>query len=94
MVTAALSGGLPGSASPHRRGCLWLAGTPNLHNRRRQFLASDSGWLWKGGVYDNVGVWALGSGWTIPDLGLRAPPASCVGQVIYGLAGRPEKGLV
>ena len=41
------------------------------------------------------GRWARGSsGYTIPDLSLRAPPASHVGQVIYGLAGRPEKGLV
>ena len=41
------------------------------------------------------GRWARGSsGYTIPDLSLRAPPASRVGQVIYGLAGRPEKGLV
>ena len=39
--------------------------------------------------------WARGSsGYTIPDLDLRAPPAYRVGQVIYGLAGRPEKGLV
>ena len=34
-VTAALSGGLPGSASLLSRGCLWLAGTPNLHHCRR-----------------------------------------------------------
>ena len=34
-VMAALSGGLPGSVSPHWRGCLRLAGIPNLHNRRR-----------------------------------------------------------
>ena len=41
------------------------------------------------------GRWARGSsGYTIPDLDLRAPPASRVGQVIYGLAGRPEKGLL
>ena len=39
--------------------------------------------------------WARGSsGYTIPDLCLRAPTASRVGQVIYGLAGRPEKGLL
>ena len=41
------------------------------------------------------GRWVSGSsGYTIPDLDLRAPPASRVGQVIYGLAGHPEKGLV
>ena len=41
------------------------------------------------------GLWALGnSGYTIPGLSLIAPPASRFGQVIQGLAGRPEKGLV
>ena len=29
----------------------------------------------------------------IPDLCLRAPPASRVGQVLNGLAGHPEKVL-
>ena len=41
------------------------------------------------------GCWACGnSGYTIPGLSLIASPASRVGQVIWGLAGRPEKGLV
>ena len=41
------------------------------------------------------GRWACGnSGYTIPGLSLIASPASRVGQVIWGLAGRPEKGLV
>ena len=41
------------------------------------------------------GRWARGnSGYTIPGLSLIASPASRVGQVIWGLAGRPEKGLV
>ena len=41
------------------------------------------------------GRWAHGnSGYTIPGLSLIASPASCVGQVIWGLTGRPEKGLV
>ena len=41
------------------------------------------------------GRWASGnSGYTIPGLSLIASPASRVGQVIWGLAGRPEKGLV
>ena len=41
------------------------------------------------------GRWARGnSGYTIPGLSLIASPASCVGQVIWGLAGCPEKGLV
>ena len=38
--------------------------------------------------------WARDSiGYTIPDLCIRAPPASRVGQVIKGLAGCPEKGM-
>ena len=41
------------------------------------------------------GRWARGcSGNTTPGLSLIASPASRVGQVIWGLAGRPEKGLV
>ena len=41
------------------------------------------------------GRWACGnSGYTIPGLSLIASPASRVGQVIWGLAGRTEKGLV
>ena len=41
------------------------------------------------------GCWARGnSGYTIPGLPLVASPASRVGQVIQGPAGRPEKGLV
>ena len=41
------------------------------------------------------GHWARGSsGYTTPGLSLIASPASCIGQVIWGLAGRPEKGLV
>ena len=41
------------------------------------------------------GRWARGcSGNTTPGLPLIAPPASRVGQVIWGLAGRPQKGLV
>ena len=41
------------------------------------------------------GRWAhCNSGYTIPGLSLIASPASRVGQVIWGLAGRPEKGLV
>ena len=41
------------------------------------------------------GRWARGnSGLTISGLSLRAPPASRSGQVIRGLAGHPEKGLV
>ena len=41
------------------------------------------------------GRWARGSsGYTTPGLFLTASPAPCVGQVIWGLAGRPEKGLV
>ena len=41
------------------------------------------------------GHWArCNSGYTIPGLSLIASPASRVGQVIWGLAGRPEKGLV
>ena len=41
------------------------------------------------------GRWARGnSGYTTPGLSLIASPASRVGQVIWGLAGHPEKGLV
>ena len=41
------------------------------------------------------GRWGCGnSGYTIPGLSLIASPASRFGQVIRGLAGRPEKGLV
>ena len=41
------------------------------------------------------GLWARGSsGYTTPGLSLIASPASRVGQVIYCLAGNPEKGLV
>ena len=41
------------------------------------------------------GCWARGnSGYTIPGLSLITSPASRVGQVIWGLAGHPEKGLV
>ena len=41
------------------------------------------------------GRWARGnSGYTIPGLSLIASPASRVGQIIWGLAGSPEKGLV
>ena len=41
------------------------------------------------------GRWARGnSGYTTPGLSLIASPASRVGQVFWGLAGRPEKGLV
>ena len=41
------------------------------------------------------GRWALGSsGYTTPGLSLVASPASCVGLVICGLEGSPEKGLV
>ena len=41
------------------------------------------------------GRWARSnSGYAIPGLSLIASPASRVGQVIWGLAGRPEKGLV
>ena len=41
------------------------------------------------------GRWARGnSGYTIPGLSLTAFPASLLGQVIWGLAGRPEEGLV
>ena len=41
------------------------------------------------------GRWALSnSGYTIPGLSLIASPAFRVGQVIWVLAGRPEKGLV
>ena len=41
------------------------------------------------------GRWAHGSSrYTTPGLSLIASPASRVGQVIWGLAGRPEKGLV
>ena len=41
------------------------------------------------------GRWARGSSrYTTPGLSLIASPASRVGQVIWGLAGRPEKGLV
>ena len=41
------------------------------------------------------GRWARGnSGYTTPGFSLIASPASHVGQVIWGLAGRPEKGLV
>ena len=41
------------------------------------------------------GRWVRGkSGYTIPGLSLIASPAFRVGQVIWGLAGRPEKGLV
>ena len=60
-ITAALSGGLPGSASHWRRLCLRLAGGANLDNRGRQFLTSDSGCFWKGGVYGDVGIRALGA---------------------------------
>ena len=60
-ITAALSGGLPGSASPRRRLCLRLAGGPNLYNRGRQVLTSDSSCFWKGGVYGDIGIRALGA---------------------------------
>ena len=41
------------------------------------------------------GRWARSnSGYTIPGLSLIASPASRLGQVIWGLAGCPEKGLV
>ena len=41
------------------------------------------------------GRWARGSSeYTTPRLSLIASPASRLGQVIWGLAGRPEKGLV
>ena len=59
-ITAALSGGLPGCASPRWRFCLQLAGGPNLYNRGRQVLTSDSGCFWNGGIYGDVGIRALG----------------------------------
>ena len=38
------------------------------------------------------GRWARGSsGYTTPGLSLIASPASRVGQVVWGLAGRPER---
>ena len=63
------------------------------------------GWVWcpKAAASGRVasiatlvsGRWECGnSGYTIPGLSLIASPASRVGQVIWGLAGRPEKGLV
>ena len=60
-ITAALSGGLPGSSSPWWRLCLRLAGGPNLDNHGRQVLTSDSGCFWKGSVYGNVGIQSLGA---------------------------------
>ena len=58
------------------------------------------GWAWRPKAAASIaalvsGRWARGnSGYTIPGLSLIASPASRVGQVIWGLAGRPEKGLV
>ena len=63
------------------------------------------GWAWRpkaaasGRVASIVtlvsGRWACGnSRYTVPGLSLIASPASRLGQVIWGLAGHPEKGLV
>ena len=59
-IATALAGGLPRSASPGQWRWLRLAGGPNINNCGRQGLSSNSGSFWQGGVYGDVGVWALG----------------------------------
>ena len=60
-IATALAGGLPRSASPCRWVWLRLAGGPNINNRGRQGLMSNSGCICQGGVYGDAGVWALGA---------------------------------
>ena len=92
-VASAFSGGLPGSASPGSRGHLGLAGPFNLHYSGWQVLALEGGWLRKGGIHSNAGVWTMGARQQLVD-NPRPRPASRVGPVISDPAGRPEKGLV
>ena len=60
-IATALAGGLPRSASPCRWFWLRLAGGPNINNRGRQGLSSNSGSFWQSGFDGDAGVLALGA---------------------------------